>query len=139
MDNEPAPKRPRVFHPSGGESKTKQSDYHKTDINGILSRYIKTGILPTTGRKPIYGDFTNGMDYHTMLNRIASAEEAFMRLDPLVRKHCDNDPGKFLDLVFDPNRRGELEKLGLLDLQAPETAPPAAAPPDDPAETPPSE
>lgn len=122
--------RPReaVHPPEGGRQRTKQADALETDINQIVGRYIAHGELPNNGQQPTYGDFTDTGTYHSALNLVLSAQTDFGALPSAVRKHVDNDPGQFLTLVHDPDRRGELEELGLVEKQAPETAPPANEP-----------
>lgn len=115
-------------HPDRGEpSKTVQSDALKSDIGSIMAKWIRDGVVPVTGKEPRYGDFSTVGDFHTALNRVMAAQDDFYRYVPSkVRKYCDHDVGKFLELVYDPERRGELEELGLLEKQAPSEAPPAA-------------
>lgn len=131
-----ARERVAVHPPEGGKVRTKQSDTLDSDINVIMNRFVAAGELPHDGRTPTYGDFTTAGNYHTALNLVKAAQDDFMSLPAIVRKHVDNDPGKFLDLVYDPDRRGELEELGMVPEQAPEAAPPPADPPPDPAPDP---
>lgn len=108
-------------HAEGGPLMTKQSDALTTDVNAIVARHVAHGIpLPVDGRPPTYGDFASGLDYHEAMNRVTAAEQSFDQLPAHIRAHCENNPGRFLDLVFDPNRIGELEELGLLPAQTPE-------------------
>ncbi len=132
--------RVRVFHPSGGEMMTKQADKDAADINTIMNKYVETGVYPISTKTPYYGNFVGTPTFHEGLNRIASAQEDFDRLPARVRKHVDNDPGKFLDLVHDPERRDELEALGLVKAQIPVKPEPVVKPPETPAppETPPA-
>lgn len=117
---------------------TKQADALKSDINTIMARWIAHGTPPSgPAGHAQYGDFTNVDDYHTALNKLEQARQQFQALPSAIRKHVKNDPGAFLDMVFDPERRGELEELGLVEAQAPESAPAAVVP--DPPEAPPTE
>lgn len=123
--------RVRVTQPEGGRTLTKQSDALETDVNKIVARHIAHRMpLPGPGQNPMYGDFTGAVDYHTALTRLREAEIQFNNLPAHVRRACDNDPGKFLDLVYDPDRRDELVALGLVEAQLPPVAPePEPAPP----------
>lgn len=113
---------------------TKQSDALATDVNTIMQRWIAHGTPPGgPAMHASYGDFSNVDDYHTSLNKLREAQQSFEALPAAVRKHVQNDPGKFLEMVYDPDRRGELEQLGLIPEQAPEDAPPATP---EPKETP---
>lgn len=115
--------RKRVTHPSGGPVKTKQSEAAACDINAIMKRYASHGELPAGSGNPSYGDFSGVGDYHSAANRVLAAQADFDRLPSDVRKHVDNDPGSFLDLVYDPERRDELEELGLVEALLPDVPP----------------
>lgn len=115
--------RKRVHHPQGGRKMTKQSEADATDINKIMDKYVRTGIAPQSGQRYSYGDFSNHVDYHAALNRVRTAETEFMNLPAHVRKFCDNDPGRFLDLVMDAEGRAQLDSLGMVSDFAPEGAP----------------
>lgn len=109
-------------HPSGGRKMTKQSMAAETDINAIVKRHIAFR-MPLPEGPPSYGDFTGFGDFHAAQNQVVEAREQFLALPAHIRDYCENDPGKFLDLVFDPARRAELVKLGLLPEQVPAAAP----------------
>lgn len=120
--------RRRSYHPEGGRQMTKQSEADSTDINRIMEKWIRTGVVPQSGQTPHYGDFSSHLDFHTALSRVRQAEAEFMNLSPHVRKFCDNDPGKFLDLVMDADGRAQLEQLGMVSDFAPPGAPEPAEP-----------
>jgi len=84
------------------------------DINTIVRRFGLTGELPSNVRAPQYGDFTDAVDYHTALNAVRAADEAFMQLPADVRTRFNNDAGAFVDFVSDDANRAEAEKLGLV-------------------------
>jgi phage internal scaffolding protein len=86
----------------------------ESDINTIVKRFGLTGELPSGVRAPTYGDFTDAMDYHTSLNAVRVADEAFMQLPAHIRTRFDNDAGAFVDFVSDDSNRAEAEKLGLV-------------------------
>lgn len=115
----------RVTAPSGGDSRTKQADALASDINNIMDRFVTHGQIPETGANPTYGDFSQIGDLHSAMNRVQAAQDDFDALPSSVRRATNNDPGEFLDMVYDPDRRGELEKLGLVENLAPAAAPPA--------------
>ncbi len=123
------PRRPRrqVLAKISGETRTKQAQKDACDINLIVKAATAGHLVPGNSGKPTYGDFTSGMDYHAALNHVLLADDNFNDLPSAVRKHCDNDPGAFLDMAFDPERTEEMIELGLLP---PETTRPK--PPGDP-------
>lgn len=114
----------RVTTEVGDTSLTRQSMAADTDVNAILARHIRSGIpLPAAGTRPFsYGDFTGFGDYHEAMSLVVDAQRQFGQLPAHIRDYCDNDPGKFLELVYDPDRVGELEQLGLVAEQKPEGA-----------------
>ncbi len=114
-------KRERFFHPEGGVSLTKQGAVAATDINLIMEKWQKHGaaVAHLNRGQAMWGDFSSGVDYHEALNSIRGAQRDFAALPSKVRAHVDNDPGAFLEMVFDPERREELERLGLVASQKP--------------------
>ncbi len=113
--------RKRVTHPEGGKEMTKQSLVGGTDINLILARWFEHGqaVAHLNRSQAMWGDFSSGVDYQEALNSIKAAQHDFDALPADVRAHVNNDPGEFLEMVFDPERREELERLGLVDVQKP--------------------
>ncbi len=99
----------------GKKSRTKQSFAAALDVNAIMKKYAATGTLPENSRgEPQYGDFSGVEDYLTSLNKIRAAEDRFAEMPSAVRDHCKNDPAELMAMVFDPERRGELEQLRLV-------------------------
>jgi phage internal scaffolding protein len=123
----PAPEK----HPSF--SVTNQSDMDGTDINVIMAKYEKTGLvtdLLTGGiRKPVYGDFTGIGNYHDLRIRLARANELFDALPASTRNKFDNDPQNLLDFIADTKNAREMLDLGLITAVEYEVmVPPAPAP-----------
>lgn len=95
------------------DGRTKQAMRAECDVNAIIKRYFKTGILDHLAkRKGSFGDF-EAMDYHTALNQVIQARDLFMSLPADLRKRFDNDPGAYLEFVLDPANADELVELGL--------------------------
>lgn len=95
-------------------SMAQQSSKEETDINTIVERFGLTGELPSGVRAPQYGDFTAVTDYHTALNAVAIANEAFDEMPWKIRARFHNDPENFVKFVADPANRDEAIKLGLI-------------------------
>lgn len=100
-------------------SKAQQHKKKECDINRIMDKYAKTGILGNpydmkNARKPIFADFTMQGDYHAMLNTITNANKAFMSLPPQLRQKFENDPKKAMDFVSDRANTMEAVRLGLV-------------------------
>lgn len=85
----------------------------ETDINEIVRQFGITGQLPTDGRMASYGDFSEVVDYHTAMNAVRSAQDAFMALPAHVRERFSNDPQRFVDFCSDDRNLEEARKLGL--------------------------
>lgn len=122
-----------------GSGRTKQEFKKDCDINYIIKRYHKTGILPQDTRdvaKQFFGDFTNVPAIEDMYATINAAESVFAALPAAVRKVYENDPRKFLKAAETKEGRELMAKLGL----GPEAnqAPPSPTPPGQPAPTPPA-
>lgn len=115
-------------------SRTKQSFKDDADINNIMDKFTKTGILPSMiDKNPKYGDFSDVPDYLESINTVLLAEEQFAALSSKVRKKFDNDPAKFLEFVHNPDNLDEMIKMGLAEPRPAPTTPPVidipAAPP----------
>lgn len=104
----------RVSRVVEGESLCEQSHRETVNINRIVARARK-GILPSgTGVQPNFGDFSSGMDYHELMNRMVDAKADFQRLPADIRKRFGNDPGNLIDFLGDPENEQEARELGLL-------------------------
>lgn len=95
-------------------SRTKQADKDACDINNIIARYKKTGILPEQ-RQGFYADVSNVKDYRESLHQVIAAEDAFMRLPAKLRDRFANNPAAVLDFIADPKNIKECEDLGLIE------------------------
>jgi phage internal scaffolding protein len=90
------------------------------DVNNILRKYQKTGLLDHVNRfQGDYADLSAVPDFQDSLNAVIDAQEAFMTLPSSIRKQFDNDPVQFLDFVHDPSNRDEMVKMGLAKAPAP--------------------
>ncbi len=96
-------------------SLTHQSEAPACDINQIMKRFQKTGVLEHQNTfEGKYGDFTDlPMDYHTSVNAVLEADQMFASLPNTIRKKFGNDPGNFLDFVADPKNAAEMVEMGL--------------------------
>ena len=85
------------------------------DINVIVERFGVTGQLPVRAIEPSYGDFSGVSDYHTALNKIKAADEAFMALPAKLRAKFDHDPNALLNFLENEANKDEAIQLGLID------------------------
>lgn len=112
------------------KSLARQSDFESSDINAIMRRYEKTGVLPLDTREAVFTDVSGIGSYRDALEVMQKASEGFLALSPAIREKFLNDPVVFLDFASKPENRAELEKLGVL--AAPEASP-DVAPAEEPA------
>lgn len=105
-------------------SLAQQQFREESDINNILKQFNITGQLPQGVATPQYGDFTEVTDYHSALNLVIQADEAFMALPAHIRSRFNNDAGLLVDFVSDPNNKDEAEKLGLTSMKREQTLDP---------------
>jgi len=98
-------------------SRTKQAFKHEVDINRIMAKYQKTGVLPITNKSPLYGDFSEIPDFETASNKLLQAQMTFDALPSQLRKKFNNNPNELIQFVNDESNRDEAQKLGLLKPQ----------------------
>lgn len=95
-------------------SRTKQSFKDDCDINSIMKKYEKTGVVAHQAKyQGNYADVSGGLDYHASMNAVTRAQEMFMQLPASVRTKFGNDPGRFLEFAMDPANDEEMIKMGL--------------------------
>jgi len=122
-------KHPRFYTPVGGPSLTQQHMKDECDINRILKKYQKEGILRHVAKfAGRYEDLPDSIDYQESLNAVMAAQEAFISLPSSVRGRFDNDPGRFLAFVGDPANSNELVSMGLASHRPPAKQSGGAAP-----------
>lgn len=111
-------------------TRTQQQFRDECDLNVLMARYVKTGTLPQSTRKALYGDFTTATDYQEAQNTILHARDQFAALPAKVRDRFKNSPAEFLSFVANPKNLDEMATLGLLSEEAVARRASAAAPRD---------
>ncbi len=94
------------------EKRTKQHFTDDCDVNKILDKFSRTGILPESKPK-MYGDFSNVQDYVTAFAIVQNAHTQFGNLDADIRARFHNDPSEFLNFATNENNAEEMVKLVL--------------------------
>lgn len=105
-----------IFTPESEQpyGRTKQSFKAECDINNILSKFQRTGLLEFVNeRTPQYGDVSS-IDFQESMEQVRQANEMFADLPSSVRKRFHNDPTELLSFLDDPANRQEGVVLGLL-------------------------
>lgn len=104
----------RVHPVISGPSRTRQEFAKDCDINQIMARYQKTGVISHVApRAPQYLDVGAVPDMMTAMNAFIAAEAAFMSLPSQVRKEFDNDPMRFVMFTEDAENLPKLREWGL--------------------------
>lgn len=114
----------RVKQHIGERSRTQQNFGPETDINRIMAKYEKTGLLTHVSTYAgQYGDFSGVPDYKSGLERIMAADEMFMSLPARIRDRFNNDPAQFIEFATDEKNLDSLREMGLAPKPAPAPAP----------------
>jgi len=97
-------------------TRTKKAFQADVDLNQVIARYHKTGILPQMkNQTPQYGDYSQPIDYQEAQNKIMLANELFGDLPAHVRRSFDDNPAQFLEFATNPDNLEEMVSLGLAD------------------------
>lgn len=102
-------------------SKTKQSFSNECDINKIMTKVLKTGMLADSvgisSRQAIFADVADIGDYRLVMDKIAKANQAFDSLSAEVKNRFNNDPALLVEFMKDSGNLEEACKLGLLPMK----------------------
>lgn len=99
---------------TGKESMTQQNFKRECDINNIMKKFHKTGLVDHVSTyQGDYSDISSVPSFQDALNIVQSAQEAFDSLPSSIRKKFANDPAAFLEFVHDPQNADEMIDLGL--------------------------
>jgi len=99
-------------------SLTQQQFKEDSDINTIVDRFMKSGVLPNPVNMPQYVDYEGVFDFQSAMNVVRQADENFMRMDAKVRARFNNSPQEFLEFFANPENTDEAIRLGLAIPQA---------------------
>ena len=85
-----------------GDSLTVQEQKEATDINNIVARFAKTGLIEHVNEnEPQYGEFAN-YDYAEAMRTTARIQSSFNELPAEVRKQFDNNPSEWIEHLANP-------------------------------------
>jgi len=114
-----------------GKSRTKQSFKDQTDINKIVARFERTGLIDHVNKNAgIYADVSNLRDYPSALRLINKGKALMEALPASLRQRFENNPANLISFLDDPKNNDEAVKLGL------RPKPPKDAVPKEPAPSP---
>lgn len=79
-----------------GESMTKQSFKDSCEINNILAKYNKTGVIEHVNQHSGDYKFATSLSFTEAQQMVAKAQSMFNELPAQARARFENDPAKFL-------------------------------------------
>lgn len=109
---------------------TQQHSKDEVDINLIMARYIKTGVIDHVAKYSGQYLDNQAIDYHESQNTLIAADAMFLELPSSVRAQFKNDPAEFLTFVSNEENHSKLAEMGLT--KTPPITAPAEPPPTDP-------
>lgn len=122
MTDQSAPRARAGLDCSDSPSLTKQSHRDECDINMIVARFDKTGLLTHVRENAgQYGDVSEVGSYREAIHRVRLVEESFMQLSAVDRAKFNNDPARYLDWA------------ATAPTEEPEDSTPVTTPPEPPA------
>ncbi len=106
---------PRVQVHFKGKGRTKQADRDSVDINLIMKKYVRTGLIDHFSKHGAEYGFASALTFHECMNVVSKAETMFEELPAQARARFEGDPAVFLEFVQNPANQAEMFKLGLSD------------------------
>lgn len=122
-------RRVRVQAPVGETTRTQQHMGPACNINNIMKKYLKTGVIEHWNqRKPEFGDFSQAVDLQAAIQLVDSAQEEFLKLSSEVRNVAKNDPVLLLQLLATEQGTEALKAAGMEFQEESKGAPAPALP-----------
>lgn len=107
---EPSLTNHKKFKPSLAVQEQKES----TDINNILDRFQREGLIThVNNNEAQYGDFV-GYDFQKAKNEVTKIQSSFNELPASVRQQFDNDPQQWIEHIAIPDNVEDM-KDGVID------------------------
>ena len=101
----------RQAHPKSVKSLTEQSHEKACNINSIMARYQKTGLINHINtRQGVYAD-VSGADFKTAQDLIAECQTEFAELPSSYRDYFANDVSRYLDFMAQEDADDKLRRL----------------------------
>lgn len=96
------------------EDRTKQEFKEECDVNNIMAKFAKTGMITHLAKGiPHFSDVSEMGDYRAAIENVRAADEYFQQLPAKLRAHFDHDAANFLEFSQKPGAVEELRELGL--------------------------
>ena len=97
---------------------TKQSFKRDCDINQIMAKFQKTGVIAHVNRHAGEYGFASSNDFTESMQIVTKAQAMFDDLPSSIRSKFANQPELFLAFVQDPDNLAEMQTMGLLSSEA---------------------
>ncbi len=93
---------------------TEQNHKNETDINSIIAKFDKTGLITHVSKiEGRFGDLS-GVDFKMMQDQVAGATTMFEALPADIRAKFGNDPANLLAFMDNADNRAEAIELGMI-------------------------
>ncbi len=113
---------------------TEQHHARSCDINTIMAKYLKTGVLDHVSKYAgTYGDVSQA-DYQKSMNLIKSVESEFEDLPAYVRDEFENDASQYLEAMQSDEGVAKLQAIRPPGERYEKTGEPSPQPPEQPQE-----
>jgi len=94
---------------------TEQSHKSQCDVNKIIAKYNKTGLISHVSEiKAEFGDIP-AVDYKEMQDRLVKMNNEFDKLPYQIKKRFGNNPYALISFMENAENRKEAEDLGLIN------------------------
>ena len=107
-------------------TKTKQDQAADCDINNIMAKYQKTGLITHLSTYAGYYGNADQVAYETAFDLVNNAHEAFDTLPSTVRAQFENDPALWLGAIEEADTPEKFQELVSGESGAPEPSAPAS-------------
>lgn len=106
-------KKIKYRYKSNAPTLTEQAHKDSTDINKIIEKYKRTGVMEHIARTQPKYDVATPYDYHEAMNVIANANSEFEKIPAKIRAMFNNNPMDFFEFVQDEKNIEKMQDLGL--------------------------
>jgi phage internal scaffolding protein len=91
---------------------TKQSMRNECNINYIVNKFQKTGVITHRNQFEAQYDDATGIDFKEALDMVKAGESMFAELPSAERRSFNNDPAKFMNWINNPDNQDDMIKRG---------------------------
>jgi phage internal scaffolding protein len=94
---------------------TQQNHKQECDINFIINKYDRTGVISHVQKMEARYGNVSGVDFRKAQDLFINAQRMFDSLPADIKKRFNQSAGDFLEFMDDPKNRDEAIELGLID------------------------